>query len=110
MLKRITCKYERFTFTLHCKTIVAQANNMPNPQELSTITYSTPLHKQFLLLNSFQQAQFKSFVSDTRKKRSNSTINNWFRGDNEPSFSEKKLIAEYFEVNQSELFPEKSKP
>lgn len=69
--------------------------------------YNTELEKYFDHLNSYQQADFKRFVRDELNKRSNSTINNWFRGDNEPSAAEKKLIAEFLKVNQQLLFPTK---
>lgn len=74
---------------------------------ISKENYATPLLKHYDHLNSFQQSQFKQFVKDELNKRSNSTINNWFRGDNEPSTAEKKLIAGYFKVNQETLFPTK---
>ena len=80
---------------------------MPKVETTITEVYATPLHKYFDHLNSFQQAAFKRFVRHELDKRSNSTINNWFRGENEPSAAEQKLIAEYFKVNQSELFPTK---
>lgn len=80
---------------------------MPNINNPVKEVYSTPLHRAFDHLNSFQQSAFRRFISDELGKRSNTTLNNWFRGDNEPSAAEKKQIAEYLKVNQEELFPTK---
>ena len=51
-----------------------------------------------------KQTEFKEFVNDTLQKKSRTTLYNWINGETEPTATEKKAIADFFEVDVKQLF------